>query len=523
MRIVSWNVNGLQTTLKDATHRFTNISKYFTTILKADIVCFQEAKIQEEKLEKWMACVPGFESFWAFSQAKKGYSGVVTYVKNDFSPLDAAAEKLPGDIDAVEGLCREGRIIETDHGSFVLVNVYVPNAGDRDEGRPRLDFKIRFLQALKGKCDDLVSLGRHVVVVGDFNIAHKAIDVHKKWNTEEIYSSEEHAWLDNFLTEYVDLFRHFHPDVKDVYSVWEAKTDARIHNEGLRIDYAVCDKGFLSQVKDTQILKMIPKNWSDHAAVVLTLQEQPALPPHPSPSISSRNMERFQDDRRQKKLTSLFSRGASKPMTASNIENNSSIQDGNPQQGNSSTSSLVRPNSGESGPKTSSGPLDELEKSAEWQQEVAPETVSSNDGPQATKDEPFVEAVCKAPGSNGNLGGQFSTSNADDLDGSQALQKTIISSEQPDDSESRMVAQPKHDEAKVDGLDPTNDASQSGSEPGSDVMVIANTEESSLHKRKQPSTPLIEPGGVAGKQRSMTSYFKVDVRGRGATAEDPST
>jgi exonuclease III len=80
------------------------------------------------------------------------FAGVVTYVKEDLSPLDAAADKLPGDANAIEDLCREGRIVETDHGSFVLVNVYVPNAGDREEGRPRLDFKIRFLQSLQQKC-----------------------------------------------------------------------------------------------------------------------------------------------------------------------------------------------------------------------------------------------------------------------------------------------------------------------------------------------------------------------------------
>ena len=69
----------------------------------------QEAKIQEEKLEKWMACVPGYESFWAFSLVKKGYSGVVTYVKEELSPLDAKADYL-GDLDSDSDidLCREG-------------------------------------------------------------------------------------------------------------------------------------------------------------------------------------------------------------------------------------------------------------------------------------------------------------------------------------------------------------------------------------------------------------------------------
>jgi exonuclease III len=75
LRVVSWNVNGLYSTLKDAASRYQSASYYFSDVLRADIVCFQEAKIQEEKLEKWMAFVPSYDSYWAFSQEKKGYSG----------------------------------------------------------------------------------------------------------------------------------------------------------------------------------------------------------------------------------------------------------------------------------------------------------------------------------------------------------------------------------------------------------------------------------------------------------------
>lgn len=313
MRIVCWNVNGLYVTLKDAASRYTSASHYFSHTLNADIVCFQEAKIQEERLEKWMACVEGYDSHWAFSQEKKGYSGVVTYVKGELTPLDAKADWL-GDStsSSSEDLCNEGRLMCTDHGSFVLLNVYVPNAGGDDEGRPRLDFKLRYLKALEQTCDELVRSGKHVVIVGDFNIAHKDIDVHPRWKVEECYSLEEREWIDGFLSKYVDLYRHFHPDEKDVYSVWNQKTEARIHNEGLRIDYAICDKGFLKEVLEANVVKM-QKQWSDHAAVVVVLKEQPSLPPHPAPTLSSRNMKRFNEDPRQKKLTALFNKGPQCP------------------------------------------------------------------------------------------------------------------------------------------------------------------------------------------------------------------
>lgn len=324
MRVVCWNVNGLYTTLKDAAARHTSASSYFSEVLKADIVCFQEAKIQEEKLEKWMACVEGYDSHWAFSQVKKGYSGVVTYVKEEFSPLDAKADWLGESTSpSTEDLCKEGRLICTDHGSFVLLNVYVPNAGDCDEGRPRLDFKMRYLKALEQTCEELVRSGKHVMIVGDFNIAHKDIDVHARWKVEEIYSLEEREWLDGFLSKYVDLYRHFHPDEKDVYSVWNQKTEARIHNEGLRIDYVICDKGFLAEVLEADIVKM-QKQWSDHAAVVVVLREQPSLPPHSAPALSSRNMKRFNEDPRQKKLTALFNKGLKRPTAA--VESHNTLE-----------------------------------------------------------------------------------------------------------------------------------------------------------------------------------------------------
>eukprot|EP00271_Cylindrocystis_brebissonii_P011071 TRINITY_DN2777_c3_g1_i1.p1 TRINITY_DN2777_c3_g1~~TRINITY_DN2777_c3_g1_i1.p1 ORF type:complete len:504 (+),score=66.04 TRINITY_DN2777_c3_g1_i1:256-1767(+) len=105
---------------------------------------------------------------------------------------------------------------------------------------------------------------------------------------------------------YVDLYRHFHPDTRDVFSVWNQKTEARIHNEGQRIDFTICNQAFLDQVISANVVKISPKKWSDHAAVTLILKEQPPLPPHPSPSLSSVHMARFKEDPRQRKLSSLF-------------------------------------------------------------------------------------------------------------------------------------------------------------------------------------------------------------------------
>eukprot|EP00897_Mesotaenium_endlicherianum_P003466 jgi/Mesen1/3147/ME000184S02212 len=303
MRIFSWNVNGLPTTLLDVRNRYTCISTYFKDYLHADIVCFQEAKVQEERLDKVLACVPGYESFWAFSRTRKGYSGVVTYVREELSPLEAEADCLQG---PDEDICREGRVMCTDHGTFLLFNVYVPNAGDRSEGRPRLAFKLAFLHALRRKMDEALRLGKHVILVGDLNVSYRQADVFHQWRLEDIFGPEELRWFHELLEEYVDLFHHLHPDAQDVFSVWNQKTSGRIHNEGQRIDFTICDKGFLDQVLSAEVIKMSPQKWSDHAAVAVSLTEQPALAPHAPPTLSSRHMARFREDTKQRKLTSLF-------------------------------------------------------------------------------------------------------------------------------------------------------------------------------------------------------------------------
>lgn len=89
---------------------------------------------------------------WISNTADGLFPGVVNYVKQEFTPVDAKADWLGENSDLTEDLCNEGRLICTDHGGFVLLNVYVPNAGDHEEGRPRLDFKLRYLEALEQTC-----------------------------------------------------------------------------------------------------------------------------------------------------------------------------------------------------------------------------------------------------------------------------------------------------------------------------------------------------------------------------------
>ncbi|KAK9846503.1 hypothetical protein WJX81_005404 [Elliptochloris bilobata] len=300
LRIFIWNINSLIPTVRNFVLKHGSLRGFFDHY-EADIVCFQETKMLADKLTKELACVDGFESFWAVSRQKMGYSGVVTYVRERFSPLSAKADCLDG---GESDLDREGRTVETDHSAFVLLNCYVPNAGGAREGRPRAEYKLRFLQALRARCEDLLAAGRQVIVVGDLNVAASQRDVHAKLSWEDMYGAEEKAGLAALLRALPDVWRLRHPDVSNAFTVWDEKTSARMVNEGVRIDYALVSPGLLSSVANCEIVDTHPK-WSDHAALVLELRGVPPPPPHAPCALSSARDRRF-NDRSQPSVAALF-------------------------------------------------------------------------------------------------------------------------------------------------------------------------------------------------------------------------
>eukprot|EP00884_Botryococcus_braunii_P000520 jgi/Botrbrau1/10469/Bobra.0133s0075.1 len=303
MRIMFWNINALLPTIPN--FKLSHGSMLgFLDFHGVNIAAFQETKLLPSKLTKELACIDGFESFWAMSRNKLGYSGVVTYVRKQWSPVGAEADCLGSGDDAID---REGRVVVTDHGAFVLLNVYVPNAGDRKKGDgERVDLKCRFLAALKEKADSFVAAGREVIIVGDLNIAASQMDVHHKYDYSAMYSPEEKALLQDLLRDYHDTWRELHPDVSTTFTVWDEKTSARVFNEGVRIDYALVSGGLRGSVKSCEVVSVPPK-WSDHACLVLELEGVEAPGPHPPCPLSSACMRQF-NDRSQRSLTSLFKR-----------------------------------------------------------------------------------------------------------------------------------------------------------------------------------------------------------------------
>lgn len=272
MRVLIWNINALETKL-----------------------------LSHEKLTKDLACIEGFESFWAISRDKKGYSGTVNYASAEWSPVHAQVDCLGSGEDDID---REGRVVLTDHGAFVLINVYVPNAGPAPE-RPRAAYKYKFLEALKTKAVSLRDAGREVLLVGDFNIAATQQDVHDKLDRAAMYPQHEKELFDSVLAMFTDVWRKLHPDTTNVFTVWDEKTSARAFNEGVRIDYALSSPGLMEHIVSCEILALPPK-WSDHAALVLELKGLQPPKDHAPCALSSLRMKRF-NDRTQPSMRTFMS------------------------------------------------------------------------------------------------------------------------------------------------------------------------------------------------------------------------
>jgi exodeoxyribonuclease-3 len=248
-KFISWNVNGLRAVEKKG---FVDIMYE----LDADVVCLQEIKAMEDQLSEELKNIDGYHSFW-FPAARKGYAGVCTYTK--IKPLNVIYGM---EIDEHD---REGRVLTLEFDDFYLVNTYFPNA---QHGLGRLDYKLDFNRDIHNFVDRLAEK-KTVVICGDFNVAHKPIDLANPKQNEENpgYSLPERQWMDTFTgAGYIDTFRKFNQDPGQ-YTWWSYRFNARGRNIGWRIDYFCVDPASENRVKRAGILDHVLG--SDHCPVSL--------------------------------------------------------------------------------------------------------------------------------------------------------------------------------------------------------------------------------------------------------------
>ncbi len=251
-KLISWNVNGLRAVEK----------KGFTDIiweLDADIIALQEIKAMPEQLPAGVRELEGYDAFW-FPAKRKGYAGVCTYTR--IKPLNVIYGM---DIDDHDG---EGRVLTLEFGDFFLVNAYFPNA---QHGLTRLDYKLAFNRDIQNFLDRLREK-KSVVICGDFNVAHKPIDLANPKQNEKNpgYSLPERQWMDGFIgAGYVDTFRKFNSEPGH-YTWWSYRFNARGKNIGWRIDYFCVDPASEKRVKGAAILDNVLG--SDHCPVSLDFE-----------------------------------------------------------------------------------------------------------------------------------------------------------------------------------------------------------------------------------------------------------
>lgn len=253
MKLLSWNVNGFRAvTGKPGWAEFCGKD--------ADIIGLQETKAHETQIPDEHRERSGMHTAWLSATTKKGYSGVAVFSRS--RPLATTLE-LPDPV--WQG---EGRLIHMEFDAFHYCNVYFPNG---QMGEERLAYKLGYYDAFLDYAQNLRRT-KPVVVCGDFNTAHKPIDLARPKANEETsgFLPIERAWLDKFVDHgYVDTFRHSNGDVKDVYSWWSYRFRAREKNVGWRIDYFFVSDELRGAVKDAWIDGDI--TGSDHCPVGLEL------------------------------------------------------------------------------------------------------------------------------------------------------------------------------------------------------------------------------------------------------------
>ena len=252
MKLISWNINGIRAAVgKDFMQQFTS--------LNADIFCLQETKAQEEQVKEALA---GLKEFYIYcnSAEKKGYSGVCILSKKQPLSVNSNIGILQHD--------NEGRVITAEYEDFYLVNVYVPNSG---EGLKRLSYRAEWDEAFAQYLTTLRTR-KNVIVTGDFNVAHQAIDLARpkeNYNKTSGYTQTEIDGMSNILSKgFIDSYRYINPDMIQ-YSFWSVRFGARPKNIGWRIDYFLVDERINNQIKEAFILDN--ELGSDHCPIGVTL------------------------------------------------------------------------------------------------------------------------------------------------------------------------------------------------------------------------------------------------------------
>ncbi|MFI4968237.1 MAG: exodeoxyribonuclease III [Gammaproteobacteria bacterium] len=257
MRVISLNVNGIRSASRKGVFEWLKRQK-------ADVICLQETKAQEDQLTDPMFRPDGHHCFY-FDAKKKGYAGTAVYARSE-------PEKVVTGFGAKE-FDDEGRYLEVQFKNLSVVSLYLPSGSS---GPERQASKDRFLKAFMPYLKSLRKKKREYILCGDWNIAHKEIDL-KNWKGYKKNSGflpHERAWLDELFgpAGFVDAFRVVDPRA-DQYTWWSNRGQAWAKNVGWRIDYQITTPGLKDAVEKASIYK--DARFSDHAPLIMDYDFKP--------------------------------------------------------------------------------------------------------------------------------------------------------------------------------------------------------------------------------------------------------
>ncbi|ATA68588.1 exodeoxyribonuclease III [Capnocytophaga cynodegmi] len=254
MKIISYNVNGVRAAMaKGLTEWLKNANP--------DVLCLQEIKALESQIEKTAFEDLGYKYQYWHSAEKKGYSGVAILSKIKPNHVEVGS--------GINYMDTEGRILRADFDTVSVMSLYLPSGTNIE----RLDFKFTFMDDFQNYINQLKVSHPNLVICGDYNICHQAIDIHDPIRNANVsgFLPVEREWLDNFIKSgFIDSFRHFNKEPHN-YSWWSYRANARNNNKGWRIDYNLVAQPLENRLQRALILH--EAKHSDHCPILVEIED----------------------------------------------------------------------------------------------------------------------------------------------------------------------------------------------------------------------------------------------------------
>ena len=252
MKIVTYNINGIRAALRKGLDEWLKSTD-------PDVICLQEIKAREEQFDSSVFTNLGYHCYW-YSAQKPGYSGTAILSKE--KPIKVTYGMNHKNYD------NEGRVMRVDFEAYSVISVYMPSGSSGDS---RQAFKMTFLEDFYNYISELIKQVPNLIIAGDYNICHKAIDIHNPQRNQKTsgFLPEEREWLSTFIDlGFIDTFRHFNQEAHQ-YSWWSYRANARAKNLGWRIDYLLATQSMESRLNRAAILSQAKH--SDHCPVLVEL------------------------------------------------------------------------------------------------------------------------------------------------------------------------------------------------------------------------------------------------------------